>query len=277
MNKQLQDIYLNIEHFQKKNSFDSVISNQDSGHSTSSSEYSDYAHLEHKTFDIKLLPDTVVCAGLMALGQLQNFDALNLNDYCLWGLPDLTGLNQNQGLNPLLLSITNSIPANNVNVIKSASDRLYKPVPILNDVNNVLNSINKASVSSSMSLTQSNSAQQFEAKSVYSQADMGENSQSSHKSSYIKAVFHITRVNKKTKRSKRINKHRHVISHWEHVGAQYYARGMCKKWYFSKGQRKKNAYKWKHTDRSHYATGLCKLCYLKNYHKTHDRKKKLDD
>lgn len=49
------------------------------------------------------------------------------------------------------------------------------------------------------------------------------------KSTYIKAVFHITKVNRETKKLIRINKHRHVISHCEHVGAPYYARGMCKK------------------------------------------------
>ena len=93
------------------------------------------------------------------------------------------------------------------------------------------------------------------------------------KSTYIKAVFHIVKVNRETKRQVRINKHRHVISHWEHVGSPYYARGMCKKWYFSFGKRKKNATKCAHKDRFNYAKGMWKLWYLKRYHKTHDRKK----
>lgn len=92
---------------------------------------------------------------------------------------------------------------------------------------------------------------------------------------YIKTIFTITKVSRKTRKQVRISRHRHVISHCPHTTAPYYAKGMCKKCYFKQGQKKKKATRCEHKDRAHYATGLCKLCYLKEYHKTHDRKKKL--
>ena len=60
-------------------------------------------------------------------------------------------------------------------------------------------------------------------------------------------------------------KHRKTITKCEHVNDQYYASGMCKNCYHSKG-RMKLATKCEHTDRKLYARGVCKACYLREYH-----------
>ena len=98
-------------------------------------------------------------------------------------------------------------------------------------------------------------------------------SQASEKEEFIKTIFEVTRINRKTSKVTKRFKQRHIISHCEHIHVKYYAKGMCKKCYFNKGQTKKLATKWIHLTRNHYACGMCKLCYLKEYHKKHDRKK----
>lgn len=97
--------------------------------------------------------------------------------------------------------------------------------------------------------------------------------QDTNKSDYIKAIFEIVKVDKSTNSSVKLTKHRHVISHCPHTAAQYYAKGMWKKWYFSRGQLKKLASNCIHKNAPHYATGMCKLWYLKKYHQTHERKR----
>lgn len=68
-------------------------------------------------------------------------------------------------------------------------------------------------------------------------------SEEDDKEEFVKAVFEVTRINKKTKKVTKRFKQRHIISHCEHIHARYYAKGMCKKCYFSKGQTKKLATK----------------------------------
>lgn len=97
--------------------------------------------------------------------------------------------------------------------------------------------------------------------------------ETSEQNDYAKAVFKVTKIDRKTNKEIDISKNRHMITHWNHVHAKYYAKGMWKKWYFSKGQRKKFAYEWIHSNRPLYATGMCKLWYLKEYHRTHERKR----
>lgn len=60
-------------------------------------------------------------------------------------------------------------------------------------------------------------------------------------------------------------KHRKVITKCAHVEEHYYASGMCKNCYHSKG-RNKMASKCEHHDRKLYARGVCKACYLREYH-----------
>lgn len=60
-------------------------------------------------------------------------------------------------------------------------------------------------------------------------------------------------------------KHRNQITKCPHVDGVYYASGMCKNCYHSKG-RNKLATKCEHTDRKLYARGICKACYLREYH-----------
>ena len=67
-----------------------------------------------------------------------------------------------------------------------------------------------------------------------------------------------------TEDSRRI-KHRKEITKCEHVTEQYYASGMCKNCYHSKG-RNKMAERCEHKDRKLYARGVCKACYLRDYH-----------
>lgn len=62
-------------------------------------------------------------------------------------------------------------------------------------------------------------------------------------------------------------KPRNEISKCGHAGlSSYYANGMCKNCYHSKG-RSKRAEKCEHSDRPLYAKGVCKNCYLSIYHK----------
>ena len=192
-------------------------------------------------------------------------------EYCFWDI-QLPQSSQIVPLNPLM-AYWNSLAMFNNGQGLNFQNFSQETASPLNDVSKVLNLLNNGLQSWGSELQTESSVQQNLEKPVYSTPDMGESEKKSEKDAYIKAVFHITKVDRQTKKEKRINKHRHVISLWEHVGAQYYARGMCKKCYFSKGKRKKNATKCPHKERSHYAIGMCKLWYLKNYHKTHDRKK----
>lgn len=79
-------------------------------------------------------------------------------------------------------------------------------------------------------------------------------------------VFLIRKVDRKTKKSRLLTKHRKKITKCEHKHLEYYAKGMCKNCYHSKGKRSKKATKCEHTDRDHYAKGLCKNCYLHFFH-----------
>ena len=60
-------------------------------------------------------------------------------------------------------------------------------------------------------------------------------------------------------------KHRNKITKCPHIDGVYYASGMCKNCYHSKG-RNKLATLCEHTDRKLYARGICKACYLREYH-----------
>ena len=84
--------------------------------------------------------------------------------------------------------------------------------PGITDVSKVLNLLNNGFPSCGSELNTDCSAQQNMEKTVYDRADMGEANRESDKDSYIKAVFHITKVDRRTNKEKRINKHRHVIS-----------------------------------------------------------------
>ncbi len=53
-----------------------------------------------------------------------------------------------------------------------------------------------------------------------------------------------------------------MITKCEHVNDQYYASGMCKNCYHSRG-RIKLAELCEHRDRKLYARGVCKACYLR--------------
>lgn len=61
-------------------------------------------------------------------------------------------------------------------------------------------------------------------------------------------------------------KHRKIITKCPHSEEQYYANGMCKNCYHSKG-RTKLATQCEHNTRALYAKGVCKNCYLSIYHK----------
>lgn len=73
-------------------------------------------------------------------------------------------------------------------------------------------------------------------------SNVGE-SQAEEKDEYIKAIFEVIKIDRKTRKTVKRSKKRHIISHCEHIYAKYYAKGMCKKCYFSKGQTKKMATK----------------------------------
>lgn len=73
----------------------------------------------------------------------------------------------------------------------------------------------------------------------------------------------LTKNNKTAQKGARSKKE---ITKCAHVDGIYYASGMCKNCYHSKG-RNKLATKCEHTDRKLYAHGVCKACYLRNYHK----------
>lgn len=57
-----------------------------------------------------------------------------------------------------------------------------------------------------------------------------------------------------------------------HTTLPFYAKGMCKNCYHSKG-RIKLADKCSHVDRANYAHGVCRNCYLSAYHR--DRRAQL--
>jgi hypothetical protein len=98
-----------------------------------------------------------------------------------------------------------------------------------------------------------------------------EDSDSSYKSSEEifdenEVVFLVRKINKMTKTSKLITRHRKKITMCAHKKQEYYAKGMCKNCYHNKGKRSKKATKCDHQDRDHYAKGLCKNCYLHFFH-----------
>jgi hypothetical protein len=55
-----------------------------------------------------------------------------------------------------------------------------------------------------------------------------------------------------------------VVTKCEHTSATYYAQGLCRNCYHSKG-RNKLATECEHTDRKLYARGICKACYLRTF------------
>lgn len=65
-----------------------------------------------------------------------------------------------------------------------------------------------------------------------------EDCEDTDKNDYIKAIFEVIKIDKKSNREIKLTKHRHIISHCPHTTSQYYAKGMCKKCYFSRGQLK---------------------------------------
>ena len=256
----------------KKASTESYVSAKESGHSTNSCDESNSVNSDWNFLYEVRRPKRSVCSNLISPSAAPNFDVALLQQYCLWGLnlaENTVKLQYNEFINP----IWNLIPANNGGYSNGYYNKLWKPIPIVNKTKTELQRDKRSPDSANFDWQTQAPPQYTELNSVYETSNVGEQEDDLEKESYVKAVFQVTRINKATKKRIRLNKHRHVISHCEHVGAQYYARGMCKKCYFSVGKRKKKAYKCQHTDRSHYATGLCKLWYLKNYHKTHDRKK----
>ena len=60
-----------------------------------------------------------------------------------------------------------------------------------------------------------------------------------------------------------------------HINLDFYAKGMCKNCYHSRG-REKPADKCPHVDRANYAHGICKNCYLSAYHRHRRAKKRAD-
>lgn len=70
---------------------------------------------------------------------------------------------------------------------------------------------------------------------------------------------------------------RSQITKCEHVDAVYYAQGLCRNCYHSKG-RSKLATECEHTERKLYARGVCKACYLRmfQYRKSQSKKKATD-
>ena len=58
---------------------------------------------------------------------------------------------------------------------------------------------------------------------------------------------------------------RNQITRCQHTSAKYYAAGMCKNCYHSKG-RNRLATACEHKTRKLYARGVCKACYLREYH-----------
>jgi hypothetical protein len=103
-------------------------------------------------------------------------------------------------------------------------------------------------------------------------ADIDEVSLNDKKSKVPGLVFCIRRINRKTGKYTSLTKHRKTITKCEHVEAEYYAKGMCKKCYHNKGERTKFATKCEHLDKFHYAKGMCKACYLVKYHKKRSNK-----
>mmetsp|Transcript_12714 Transcript_12714/g.14316 ORF Transcript_12714/g.14316 Transcript_12714/m.14316 type:complete len:152 (+) Transcript_12714:392-847(+) len=79
-------------------------------------------------------------------------------------------------------------------------------------------------------------------------------------------VFLIRKIDRKTKKSTLLTKHRKKITKCSHKTLEYYAKGMCKNCYHNKGIRSKKASNCDHKERDHYAKGLCKNCYLHFFH-----------
>lgn len=260
----------------QKESYNPILRHKTSGITTYSSDDWDSVYLDSSPPLDNVWAYNTGCHPPVLPICTHGLESILMKNYCLCDLKSLPSL------------VPNKMPTNQINfsnnIVTTVNDfsnqgenHLFRPAPIINDVSLMLNKLNKVKEWGPASNMTSDVPQHIHEKLVHSQQDLGDLPTQSDKNSYVKAVFHITRIDRETQEKRRLNKHRHVISHWEHVGAQYYARGMWKKWYFSKGQRKKNAEKCEHTNRSHYAIGLCKLCYLKHYHKMNDRKKKTDD
>jgi hypothetical protein len=76
----------------------------------------------------------------------------------------------------------------------------------------------------------------------------------------------MTKLTKKV-----VVKHRKEITKCPHKEQDYYASGMCRNCYHSKG-RNKTATLCEHTDRKLYAKGVCKACYLRDYHEAKAQK-----
>ena len=82
-----------------------------------------------------------------------------------------------------------------------------------------------------------------------------------------KIIFKVIKVDRLTKKEVVLTKHRRIVSKCPHKHAPYYAKGMCRNCYHSKGRNKK-ATKCGHEARAMYAKGICRACYLRRYHKS---------
>lgn len=242
--------------FSKNSAFSTILSEEeDNDSSETGTMFDDQAKEEQ------------ICSNMVQNPFTFDFGSWLLSQYCLWDIN-----NSMLDSHKVEKCTSEFAPNNKLFETNFSSSGLIMPTPIKTKPT-IDRTLKRWRKTNSSAETQPDLWDQLiDEKSVNMYSDMGENEEDIEKNSYVKAVFHITRIDRKTKRKTKINKHRHVISHCEHVGAQYYARGMCKKCYFSKGMRKKKAYDCEHKERSHYAKGVWKLCYLKNYHKTHDRK-----
>lgn len=261
-----------VNALRKKPSTESYISQRESGRSTNSCDGSDSVNSDCNFLYAVRRSKRSVCSNLILPPVTPKFDIALAQQYCFWGL-NFTENTLKSQYQDFISPIWNLIPVDNGGYSNNYDNKVWKPIPIVNQTKKTMHRGKRSLNSVKFNWQTQAPAQQTDVNSVYEASNLGEQEESSEKESYVKAIFQVTRINKATKKRIRLNKHRHVISHCEHVGAQYYARGMCKKCYFSIGKRKKKAFKCQHTDKSHYATGLCKLWYLKNYHKTHDRKK----
>lgn len=65
-------------------------------------------------------------------------------------------------------------------------------------------------------------------------------------------------------KSKQIKKEKGKVTSCEHVEAEFYAHGLCRNCYHTKG-RQKMASECQHKDRKLYARNVCKACYLKAF------------
>mmetsp|Transcript_25075 Transcript_25075/g.28824 ORF Transcript_25075/g.28824 Transcript_25075/m.28824 type:complete len:108 (+) Transcript_25075:366-689(+) len=100
-----------------------------------------------------------------------------------------------------------------INVSDRESSNLENASILLNRISKNLNRLNSQTEVPSHCEPSRKKERNRNEKSFCETTNLGEQTSMDEKKTYVKAVFHITRVNKKTQSQVRINKHRHVISH----------------------------------------------------------------